>query len=95
MMPSQPPSCRGFIFAPASSFVSLYHAAFREPRIPLGSANVGSLMKHYPPTWGYTFKTFIGCLSFVFGVLLVAVALYLVATLVMEWAGYLYGSSVS
>jgi hypothetical protein len=52
-------------------------------------------MKHYPPTWGSTFKTFIGCLSFVFGVLLVAVALYLVATLVMEWAGYLYGSSVS
>jgi hypothetical protein len=40
-------------------------------------------MKHYPPRWGSTFKTLIGCLSFVFGVLLVAVALYLMATLVM------------
>ena len=46
-------------------------------------------MKHYPPTWGSTFKTLIGCLSFVFGVLLVAVALYFVAPLVMEWVGYL------
>ncbi len=46
-------------------------------------------MKHYPPTWGSTFKTLIGYLSVVFGVLLVAVALYLVAPLVLEWVGYL------
>ncbi len=46
-------------------------------------------MKHYPPTWGSTFKTFIGCLSFVFVVLLVGVALYFVAPLVMEWVRYL------
>jgi hypothetical protein len=46
-------------------------------------------MKHYPPTWGSTFKTLIGCLSLVVVLLLVAVALYLVAPLVMEWVGYL------
>ena len=47
------------------------------------SANVGYLMKHYPPTWGSTLKTLIGCLSLVVVLLLVAVALYLVAPLVM------------
>jgi hypothetical protein len=47
-------------------------------------------MKHYPPTWGSTFKTLIGCLSFVVGVLSVAVALYLGVPLAIEWVGYLY-----
>ena len=47
-------------------------------------------MKHYPPTWGSTFKTLIGCLSFLIVVLaVVAVGLYLIAPLVMEWVGYL------
>ena len=56
----------------------------------MGRANVGSLMRRYPPSPWDTARAAIGCIAVLAVVVVVVVLVYLITPVAMEWITYLY-----